>query len=68
MELGILSVVKPMQPSKAETPMVVFSKVTEVKPVQFLKALSPIEAMRFGMFTEVKAVQPSNCDSAMAVF
>ena len=37
-----------------------FGIVTEVKPLQPLNALLPIEVTLFGIVTEVKPLQPEN--------
>ena len=41
--------------------------VIEARPVQPLKASSPIEVTELGMVTEVKPVQPSNALSPIVV-
>ena len=41
--------------------------VTEVKPLQFRKALSPMEMTELGITTEVKPLQPSKAASPMEV-
>ena len=63
------SVVKPLQPLNARSPMEVtlLPMVTEVKPLQPLNACSPIEVTLFGMVTEVKLLQPLNALPPMEV-
>ena len=53
--LGIVTVVKPVQPSKAHIPIEVtlLGIVTVVKPVQPSKAERPIEVTLLGIVTEV---------------
>ena len=56
--LGIVTEVKPLQPWKAYSPMLVtlLPIVTEVKPVQPEKALPPMLVTLLGIVTEVKPV------------
>ena len=54
--------VKPVQPEKADSPILVTDSpiVTEVKPVQPSKAQSPILVTDAGIATEVKPLNPEH--------
>ena len=51
MLFGNVSLVKPLQYSKAESPMLatLFGNVSSVKPLQYSKAESPMRVTLFGM-------------------
>lgn len=51
--MGMVTEVKPVQPAKAQTPIVVteLPMLTEVRPVHLEKASSPIVVTELGMLT-----------------
>ena len=56
----IITSFNPLQPNKAQSPILVteFGMEIDVKPVQLWKALCPILVTEFGMVTDVKPLQP----------
>ena len=66
---GMVTEVRPMQPPKAELPMLVtpLPMVTEVRPVQPEKAESPMLVTLSGMLTEVRLEQPEKAPQPMLV-
>ena len=56
-----------MQPLKPLRYMTLLGMVTEVKPVQSLKALLPMEVTLFGMVIAVRPVQPMKASEGIRV-
>ena len=57
--------VKPLQPEKAQPPILVteFGMVTDVKPLHQAKASRPILVTEFGMVIDVKPLQSEKANS-----
>ena len=66
--MGIVTDVRPLQPLKALSPMLVteLGIVTEVRP-QYMKACVPMLVTELGMVTKVRPLQPEKAYSPMLV-
>ena len=65
--LGIVTEVRPVQPEKADAPILVtlLGMVMEVRSEQPKNACSPIVVTLLGMVTEVRPVQPEKAKCAI---
>ena len=65
--LGIVTEVRPLQPEKAELPILVtlLGIETEVRPLQPEKAELPMLVTLLGIVTEVRPLQPENAEIPM---